>query len=245
MENSSAETETWLGAESDSEHAAPESEVEQAALSPAPDPSQGESPGETEPSAAPVEQASEAEMEAALRLLQDARRVLESMVDAAGEAAMAAMRPVPPQVQAESPSPARPAATEAAQEPGGTPGLPSDKESVAAALRDATAVVPGRVVAARGLEITTRRPRFSAATRMTAMPRNPVVRITFGRDGHVRRAEFVRHENVLLSTGHPDVDEPLINAIYRWTARGEALARISERDPEDGISIIMRIILVG
>ena len=242
MEESDAtDTENWLGAESEREHAAPMSEVEQAALSPAPSPIPGEAPLEANTAPVPEQEAGKPEMEAALRLVEDARRVLESLADVAGEAAKAAMQPPAP---ADSP-PAPPAPTERAREPGGAPGLPSDKESVATALRDAPAIIPGRVVSARGLEITTRRPRFSAATRMIAMPRNPVVRITFGRDGHVRKAEFVRHENMTFSTGHPDVDEPLINAIYRWTARGEALSRISESDPNDGISIIVRVILVG
>ena len=34
-------------------------------------------------------------------------------------------------------------------------------------------------------------------------------------------------------TGYPDVDGPLLDAVYRWTASGEVLKKIPPGNPKD------------
>ncbi|MEZ6235677.1 MAG: hypothetical protein R3B68_15955 [Phycisphaerales bacterium] len=120
----------------------------------------------------------------------------------------------------------------------GTPGERSESEASAASRQEPIEVRPGRVVAAEGLQITTVRPVFAIATMVMANPRSPTVVIEFGGDGRVRNAAFVEGR----TTGSRDVDLPLLDAIYRWTARGKALETLGD-DPEATISIRMRILL--
>jgi hypothetical protein len=123
----------------------------------------------------------------------------------------------------------------------GAPGFAAEAEADAAAIREAidVRITPGRVLAAEGLRITTVRPQWSITTRAMALPRNPVVRVVFGREGNVLFAEFVRGQN----SGDAAVDGPLIDALYRWRAKGERLAELSPTDPKAGLSISFRIIL--
>ena len=123
----------------------------------------------------------------------------------------------------------------------GAPGFAADAEADAVAIREAIDVrmTPGRVLAAAGLRITTVRPQWSIVTRAMALPRNPVVRVVFGRGGNVLFAEFVNGQN----TGDAAVDGPLLDAIYRWRAQGERLAALSPTDPRAGLTMSFRIIL--
>lgn len=113
----------------------------------------------------------------------------------------------------------------------------SDKEADATSLTEAVDVRPGRPAAAQGLDITTRRPVFTTLTTLTTWPENPVVRLTFNRHGRVSRVEWVRR------SGYPSVDEPVLNALYAWTARGRAIQDLPADDPEAGVSIVVRVIL--
>ncbi|MDX2146913.1 MAG: hypothetical protein SFZ23_05275 [Planctomycetota bacterium] len=125
---------------------------------------------------------------------------------------------------------------------GGRPGEQSDADSDATALQETVEVRPGRVAAAKGLKITTVRPRWSITTMATARPKNPEVVITFGRTGRVLKAEFFEGK----TTGEPDVDGPLLNAIYQWTATGEALRKLpldQDSAPKRGVKLKMRILL--
>lgn len=158
-----------------------------------------------------------------------------------------------------SPPPAEPARPEQStpddaapaqnpEPPGATPvppgeggdlfGEKSPSESSAASRRPPVEIRPGRVAAAEGLQITTVRPIFDITTIATANPRSPTVLIEFGKDGRVRRAAFLPGR----STGESRVDQPLLDAVYRWTARGEPLDALSE-DPDDVVGITMRILL--
>jgi hypothetical protein len=121
----------------------------------------------------------------------------------------------------------------------GAPGDLSDRESVATALKEAVNVTPGRPLAAQGLKIKTVQPEFELMTRLTARPHNPVLRISFDRTGKVKKAQFLRGH----TTGYLAVDEPLQNAIYRWTAEGKALQDLSETDPEAAINITVHVLL--
>ncbi len=121
-----------------------------------------------------------------------------------------------------------------------TQGQVSDKESEATALKDRVQVRPGQPVAAKGLEIKTRRPVFSLYTRVTAAPRNAVVRVRFTREGKVASAEMVR------SSGVADVDRPILDAVYGWTASGKQLLELPEtREGEKPatVSIVFEIVL--
>jgi hypothetical protein len=146
-----------------------------------------------------------------------------------------------------TPNPAAPPAADkkpsppAAPPPGkrGLAGDLSDRESIATALKQAVTVRPGRPLAAQGLKIKTVQPEWELTTRLTTSPRNPVMRIRFGRDGKVKNAGFLRG----YSTGYKSVDEPLRDAIYRWTAEGKALQELAADDPEAAITITVRIIL--
>lgn len=118
-------------------------------------------------------------------------------------------------------------------------GEKDDREADASAVVDSIEVVPGKPAAANGLRIQTSRPQWSMATKLTARPRNPTVRITFGPTGRVVKAEFEKGK----STGYTDVDQPLLNAMYRWTARGEAIDKLNPANPRAGVTISVNILL--
>ncbi len=120
-------------------------------------------------------------------------------------------------------------------------GLPSDRESIATAIREATDLADwSKPLARKGLEIKTVRPRWSTTTLLTRLPRNPVVMISFGKDGRVDRAEFIRHEGRVLNTGSREVDEPLLNAVYKWRATGKELETLTDGDT---VSFAIRVVL--
>ncbi|MDQ7012765.1 MAG: hypothetical protein Q9O74_02575 [Planctomycetota bacterium] len=137
---------------------------------------------------------------------------------------------------------------ESAAAASGAPPLPgeprdaiaSEKESDATSRERIVEWEPGRPPAVEGLDITTVRPRWTVTTKITAVPRNPVVRMEFGKDGKVVRAAYLEKQG----SGYPNVDGPLLDAIYAWTAKGEALEALAADDPDDVVSITMRIILI-
>ncbi|MCC6970642.1 MAG: hypothetical protein IT434_10520 [Phycisphaerales bacterium] len=139
--------------------------------------------------------------------------------------------------QASSPIPARQASK---PRPARRAGEVSDRESDAAAVRSAINVDPnGGPAATKGLKIKTVRPEWSTTTRLVALPKNPVVRVRFNRAGKVVDANFVDR----YDTGWPDVDGPLLDAIYRWKAEGERLRELPENDPDAVITVTFRITL--
>jgi hypothetical protein len=124
---------------------------------------------------------------------------------------------------------------------GGGPAIADTRESDAVARQPIATAIPGRPLAANGLEITTVRPRWPISTRVTREPANPTVRLTFGRSGRVTHVEFVK------STGFEDVDEPLRTALYQWRAKGAALASlpavVDASLSEPGIEVTVRVVL--
>lgn len=151
-------------------------------------------------------------------------------------------KPVPPRPTTKpvKPTPAKPAAQPA--DPSGTRGIKDRREADASSKVQSLTYRPGRPVAGEGLEIATVRPRFSVTIQVIARPRNPVVRIEFGRDGKVRRAEFVRKKGRLLNTGSVHIDGPLMDAIYRWTAKGVALEPLKK---DETLPVEIRLLLNG
>ncbi len=127
-------------------------------------------------------------------------------------------------------------------DPSGTRGIKDRREADASSKVQALTYRPGRPIAGEGLEIATVRPRFSVTIQVIARPRNPVVRIQFGPDGKVRRAEFVKKKGKLLNTGSVHIDGPLMDAIYRWTAKGAALEPLKK---DETLPVEIRLLLNG
>lgn len=105
------------------------------------------------------------------------------------------------------------------------PGQKSDRES------DATSVIDvppekwrtGAPLAHKGVEILTRRPELPILTKITTRPFHPVADIFFDNQGKPVRVIIVN------SSGYPDdIDQPVIDALYRWRAKGAQLARLPE-----------------
>ena len=135
-------------------------------------------------------------------------------------------------------TPASPAATPPPGEP--RDAIASEKESDATSRQRIAEWEPGKPPAVEGLDITTVRPRWTVTTRMMSVPRNPVVRIEFRKNGTVARAAFLERQD----TGYADVDGPLLDAIYAWTAKGRALEALAVDDPQAVVPITMRIVLI-
>lgn len=162
-----------------------------------------------------------------------------------------AVVPVVPSVQATAPAtlaPAQPSVTPITPAqlqspvPTGTstpPGIVEDDESAARSATETLTVRPGKPVARAGLRIQTSFARFSVSALLLTKPRSPLVRITFGRDGRVKRAEFVPGQ----TTGSADVDKPLLDSLYRWSAKGKDLTTIPANDPDAGLTLTFRIVL--
>jgi hypothetical protein len=272
IERSRQVTINWLGFEDPTPHSATPSEVDQAALSPeapgvpdVPEPIElAETPVEA-PAEAPTPDAESVEISEALAdaptldlpakaAAAEAARVLAVSAERAEAVAARAWRTIgraaagAQEALAEFEARVQAAAEEAATagappqpSPGENPSSrPSEKQADAASRERVVDVEPGRPAAAEGLDITTVRPRWSVTTRISAVPRNPVVRIEFRRSGLVAKASFLPGQD----TGHRDVDGPLLDAIYAWTARGPALDALPPEDPEATAVITMRIVLI-
>lgn len=215
IDHSDAATMSWLGFEEATEHAAEFSAVDQSAMTPLPG-SSGESPAAPAPVLTQPTPKTPPELTST-----DAGRLNESL--------------------AQLNSPAAPkAATGGAP---GNPGLAASKESGATSTKKAPAVRLGKVVAAEGLDIQTKSPRWSYTTMQLRMPRNPVVEITFGPDGKVLRAGFASEGGATMDTGFADVDQPLLSAIYSWTARGEKLRDLTRETGE--VTVRITVLLAG
>lgn len=153
------------------------------------------------------------------------------------------IKPVPAVPPAPAPTPpARRTAPEPRPQPptpsgSGATGSQSDRESTAASILTAEWKKLGQPLAGKGLEIKTRRPKFTQYTRIMGAARNPIVRVHFRRDGLVERVD------VLQSSGNADVDRPVIDAIYQWRATGEALSKIPTPSPPATYPVEFRILM--
>ncbi|MEO1235170.1 MAG: hypothetical protein AAFX76_00120 [Planctomycetota bacterium] len=156
-------------------------------------------------------------------------------IDRAGDAerdAVGSPATTPTQAQAPPPTPRRVPEPRDGEKPTAAPR--SDREADPTALVDSDTVRPGGVLVGPGLEVRTFRPRFSAAARVSAIPRNPVAVITFDpADGTVLDARLE------TSTGFDNVDAPILTSLYRWVATGSRLERM------DGPFTIRITILLG
>lgn len=159
--------------------------------------------------------------------------------------------PHPDPDRAAPPSPpARPEATPIpADAPGapsraaGTPGPPVDGE-LTDREADATSTIDvpadkwrnGKPLAARGLQILTRRPEMLPEYLAIQMGpgRNPVFELQFDREGRVRKVTMTE------SSGAPQLDDRLIDCLYKWRARGE---RLNQVKPNDRLKFTMRMLV--
>ncbi|MGE3107057.1 MAG: hypothetical protein AB7G11_07940 [Phycisphaerales bacterium] len=135
-------------------------------------------------------------------------------------------------------TPASPAAGGQPVDPG-DPGIRNDKEADASSTVLTAEYRNGKVLAGEGLDIKTVRPNFSRYTRVTAAPSNPVVEIWFDRTGVVRNVELKQ------SSGYRDVDEPVKNAVWAWTARGKVLRELASKRPDGIVKIEITLLLRG
>lgn len=271
LDDEKARGDAWLGVLDASPHSAANAgQVDQAALSPlpaastapeveagatAPAPALPAEPAQSQPSSAleqPSEPSTSLPPPRALHAVAPSEATSELVML---EVSMAEDAPTSGLTAVEAPAPAQPVAlpsepapTVADQEPAHTtagaderPGLLDPRESDAVARTAIPDAIPGRPLAASGLQITTVRPRWPVSTRVTRDPVNPTVRMTFSRAGRVTQVEFVK------STGFEDVDEPLRTALYKWTATGAPLAALPPAPeppaPEPGITITLRVVL--
>lgn len=106
----------------------------------------------------------------------------------------------------------------------------TQSESPAASPDGVIDVRPGQVLTAAGIEVRTATPQFSLITRLTSLPTNPLVRVTFNREGEVIEAKFIK------STGYESVDSPILSSLYKWKATGK---KLEERGK--GFSIVVRL----
>lgn len=255
IERSAAQTIDWIGYEEYQKHLAPPAEQSQALMELGASPASKPSPPAEQPTPQqqPVEQPATEAVEQAVE--QAARTVEELLLDPLfaliddplffvardPEATEGEAEESQEQAQA-APSPPPPAPTAEQTE--------TVEEKTGNANKDADAVsreTPeefkewsiGKPLSAQGLDIRTVKPEWSDLTLLTARPRNPKVTVRFNRSGRVASA------TINLSSGHRDVDRPLLDAIYQWRATGENLKQLVEGDPRSTIDVTLTIRLRG
>lgn len=138
---------------------------------------------------------------------------------------------------APGPASARPGASASASPSSGDPGPLADRDSDAASVLFRGVYQWGSVLVGEGLEVRTVRPRFTLTARYLTVPQNPVLRISFGKDGTVRRVVLLRSSGF-----REERDEPIINAVYKWTASGRAIRELPDT-PGATVTIEMTILL--
>lgn len=180
-----------------------------------------------------VDQAAEALDQATAQMLDLARSLAGTLALPIAAASATWAPTAEPQAHPQQPSPSV-QATAVAPDQGPLAERESDPSTT---LPDIDADDLGQPIAAQGIIIETIRPRFSHYIRLTADPKNPLVRIHFDRGGRVRWVELVE------SSGYQAVDEPIKAAVYRWRAKGAALETIQAEKPDQVLIITLRILL--
>ena len=254
----------WIGMDEMRPFDAPASEVDQAQFTP--DPSMAGQIARLQPllqTLAEAREIGESTRQAMTEAVESARRVAGALAELFdGAPSVAATETLPP--PAETPTPEEVTVREGDEtqtpveeqtqtaETGGSPspseregaagdsgeaGQADDREAPAAAINPVRVRDLGGPVEAQGLRIDTVRPFFHDITRLTASTPSPIFRLHFTREGRVSRVETIE------SSGRRDVDEAILNALFRWRARGEALNRISSESSEATVAIDIRILL--
>lgn len=231
---------TWLGFKEATEHAGPVSKVEQSAMTPLPGGPVQPSPPAPQTAAAP-----QLSQPAAPTITATQLQETPPAITGVGQRPKSEVRTAAAQ-DPTKPTPKQPAsAPPGSSGASGSPGAQSDKEAMASAIKKAPKVVIGKVLAAEGLDIQTREPKLGISTTLLRRAANPTVQITFGADGKVVRAGFATNGPLIYNTGFDDVDQPLMSAIYTWTARGKHLAELTSKDPNGEVTILITILWNG
>lgn len=203
---------------------------------PVPEPADEPTP---DPLAVPVPEASEAGLMPVIEALL--ARFVVAPPPAQREAEEAAEQTPPPAQESAQATPTAPAPSSPPPPP--PPGLseknaePSLKAADAVSLTKPVIVRPGRPAAAEGLEIQTRHLRLSLYTQVITESTRARVVATFNREGRVTKVEWVKR------TGNKDVDEPILDCVFSWRAKGRALEDIPAGDPKAGVAIPFEIIV--
>jgi len=127
----------------------------------------------------------------------------------------------------------------------GSSGVLSKREVVATRIERAIEVDPHKPntpIVGKGLEILTVRPRYTSAVRLSAVPKNPIVVMWFDGTGKVSKAEFLRDEKKVYSSGVVGVDEPLLSAMYQWRAKGKRIDGLDVDDPKSLVEVSIKIV---
>ncbi|MBM4112750.1 MAG: hypothetical protein FJ253_05155 [Phycisphaerae bacterium] len=141
--------------------------------------------------------------------------------------------PSPPLAPGAQPQPQPDAAPGAPTKPAAAPGPPVSGElTEQEADPTSTVDVPaelwrnGKPLAAKGLRILTRRPQMlpEYLAIQTSAGRNPVFELNFDNQG------LVRNVVVLEGSGAPELDDRLVDCLYKWRARGERLSTVKAGD---------------
>lgn len=270
VESSDAMVISWIGFEDPTPHSATPSDYDQPALAldsgapaaapmiespaptPTPEPSANATPAQQAESIERAMRIVGAQVEQGATLIADAgedfRDAAEASLEPLRQLLARLMRPSPKPTartaEAETSDPV-PAAepSEQTQSPAdggqGDPGVPADRESAPVSIANVPIEMRelGNPLAAAGLDIKTVRPRFTHYTRLTVLPDDPLIRVEFDRTGKVVKAEL------LESSGHRNVDNPILDAVYRWSASGKPLETLEGEGSPATIPIEFRIVL--
>ncbi|NNF41733.1 MAG: hypothetical protein HKN62_01570 [Phycisphaerales bacterium] len=241
-------TMTWVGHREYQEHLAERAEFEQAAftrVTPAPM-TPVPSPTETPAAPAPPPASEAASPPSALPpLVAELLRLpsVEPTVPLASPAetderveSEVPGPPIPTPAPAESPA-KEPSTPSPPPEPA-PDGEPADKDADATSVIDVPLdqIKRGKPLARPGLELKPQRPHFTTLTLLTAAPCDPLVRISFRRDGRPATAA------ILKTSCDRRVDAAVENSLYRWRASGKQLESLG---PEETLDVELRIVLGG
>ena len=147
-----------------------------------------------------------------------------------------APEPTEPKPPAPEPKPGPKPGPGSGEDDPGEATTPADRES------DATSVIEvprelwnrGRPLAAEGVELQTRRPVLDTLTQLNARFGNPLVEISFARNGRPTNA------SILESSGDNRLDEPILDSLYRWRAKGK---KLEDLKGEETFDVKLRILL--
>jgi len=98
----------------------------------------------------------------------------------------------------------------------------------------------GKVLARQGLRIQTFRPKFDATTKVHELrvrQGSVTAVIQFAKDGSVLAASIKPG----TESGHPTIDEPILDSVYRWRASGKDLEVLPD-SPGAGLTVEIQIL---
>lgn len=240
IEKSDAVTPNWLGFETPTPHVAAPAPVEQSALTRA--------EGDQRDNLARTMAASI--QDASASAVNQTRAVLDAFREQLAESLVQAEEERLAQAQAEEQAPAQPAEKPAPQSnPTEPTQAEDDQQDGSPGTQDTRSAPPssepiemrrvelGKAISAEGLKINTTRMHLTSLQRSRRPGGNPLVEIFFDHSGQVVKARIPRGRG----SGRSDIDQALINAIYEWTAKGEAIDKLEDGDAP--LLLRMRILL--